>query len=60
MFIRKYLKPYWKLLTFVIVLALINQVFSLLDPQIYGRTLDKVVMKFSEISHQEAIKGILM
>lgn len=60
MFVRKYLKPYWKLLILVLVLATVNQVFSLLDPQVYRRTLDNIVLKFSELSQQEFVRGIFI
>jgi len=60
MFIRKYLKPFWRLLLLVIILAIVNQVFSLLDPQIYRRVLDNIVMKFSQLAHNEAIRWILI
>ncbi len=60
MFIGKYLKPYRKLLALVLVLAAINQVFSLLDPQVYRRTLDNVVLQFQELSREEFLRGILI
>lgn len=56
MFVRKYLKPYWKLLALVLVLAVINQVFSLLDPQVYRWVLDNFVLKFNELTKNEFVK----
>jgi ATP-binding cassette subfamily B protein len=36
-----YLKPHWKLLSLVLLLASINQVFSMMDPLILGKMIDK-------------------
>lgn len=60
MFVRKYLKPYRKLLLLVLVLATINQVFSLLDPQVNRWLLDNFVLKYSELSQDEFLRGIFI
>ncbi|MDP2388272.1 MAG: ABC transporter ATP-binding protein [Bacteroidota bacterium] len=58
----RYLKPYWKLVALSLLLALINQCFSLFDPMITGRIMDECI---SEIKgkfawHQsEFIKAVL-
>lgn len=39
-FLSTYLKPYWKLLVLVLVLASINQIFSLLSPQVLRWLID--------------------
>lgn len=60
MFVRKYLKPYWKLLALVLILATINQTFSLLDPQVNRWLLDNFVLKYKELTQNEFLRGILM
>lgn len=60
MFVRKYLKPYWKLLTLVLILATINQVFSLLDPQVNRWLLDNFILRYKEIAQNEFVRGIFI
>src|SRR3982750_4191363 len=36
-----YLKGFWKLMLFILVLACINTVFSMMDPLILGKMIDK-------------------
>ena len=55
-----YLKNYWKLVLLALVLAAINQVFSLLDPYIFGKIIDKYATKFDHYSADEFIKGVGM
>jgi ATP-binding cassette, subfamily B, bacterial len=45
MFLVPYLKPYWKILLGVLILAMINQVFSLLDPQIFRWITDTYITR---------------
>jgi ABC-type bacteriocin/lantibiotic exporter with double-glycine peptidase domain len=45
MFILPYLRPYWKILIAVLILGAINQVFSLLDPQVFRRITDNYITK---------------
>ena len=40
-----YLRQYWGLLALALVLAAINQIFSLLDPYIFRQIIDKYVVK---------------
>ncbi|WP_375417537.1 ABC transporter ATP-binding protein [uncultured Hymenobacter sp.] len=40
-----YLRHYWSLLVLALVLAAINQIFSLLDPYIFRQIVDRVVPK---------------
>ncbi len=40
-----YLRQYWKLLVLALVLASINQIFSLLDPYIFRKIIDQYVVK---------------
>ena len=60
MFVRKYLKPYRKLLVLVLVLATINQTFSLLDPQVNRWLLDNFVLKYKELTQDEFLRGIFI
>lgn len=44
-FLSTYLRPYWKLLIAVLILASINQIFSLLNPQILRWLMDNYLVK---------------
>ncbi|RPI70605.1 MAG: ABC transporter ATP-binding protein, partial [Ignavibacteriales bacterium] len=55
-----YLKNYWKLVLLALLLAAVNQVFSLLDPYIFGKIIDKYATKFDQYSSGEFIKGVAM
>lgn len=52
-----YLKRYKNLVFISMILAAINQVFSLLDPLIYGRIIDKYAQHASDFSRTEFIGG---
>lgn len=57
-----YLKNYWKLILLALVLAAINQVFSLLDPWIFQKVIDQYVITkeknlLENISSTEFIRG---
>jgi ATP-binding cassette subfamily B protein len=53
-----YLKQYRKLILLALVLAAINQVFSLLDPLIFRHVIDEYVTRFKEYSQVEFVKGV--
>jgi ATP-binding cassette subfamily B protein len=53
-----YLKQYRKLILLALVLAAINQVFSLLDPLIFRHVIDEYVTRFKEYSRLEFVKGV--
>lgn len=55
-----YLKNYKGLLGAALILATINQVFSLLDPQIFRILIDRYANRFAELSAQEYITGVLL
>lgn len=55
----RYLKPYWKAVALALLLAGINQIFSLLDPYIFRLMLDRYVAKFSELPRAEFVSGIV-
>lgn len=52
-----YLKKYWKLCVFVVVLAGVNTVFSLFEPIIFQRIVDQYALRFNEISRAEFFRG---
>lgn len=53
-----YLTSYWKYVLLALVLAAINQVFSLLDPYIFGKLIDNYATKFDQYSSGDFLKGI--
>jgi len=55
-----YLKKYWKLCVFVLVLASINQVFSLAEPYIFQKILDNYLNKADLYTKSEFIHGVGM
>lgn len=48
-----YLKPYSKIIFFALILAAINQVFSLLDPYIFGNIIDRFANKAALLSKSQ-------
>jgi len=56
--LKKYIKNYKGLLFLALLLAAINQIFSLLDPQITRLLIDNYATKFNEIPRQEFLKGV--
>ncbi|KKP90806.1 MAG: ABC-type multidrug transport system, ATPase and permease component [Parcubacteria group bacterium GW2011_GWA2_36_10] len=59
-FIFKYLKDYKKLLAGVLVLAAINQIFSLLDPQVFRLLVDNYATKVDVLSKADFFRGITL
>ncbi len=53
-----YLKQYWKLCLMVLILAAINQTFSLLDPLIFRHIIDDYATKFDTFTLHEFFRGI--
>jgi ATP-binding cassette, subfamily B, bacterial len=53
-----YLRRYWPLVGLALVLAAVNQVFSLLDPLIFRYVIDRYALRFSEYSTGEFIRGV--
>lgn len=54
----QYLKKYWKVCIGVLVLASVNQIFSLLDPLIFRHIIDDYATKFGEYSKAEFFSGV--
>ncbi len=55
--LKTYLKNYWKLCLLVLVLAAVNQVFSLFEPIIFQRIVDNYALRFREIGQEEFLRG---
>ncbi len=53
-----YLKRYWKLVLLALVLAAINQIFSLLDPLIFRYVIDGYATRFKEFTTSQFLKGV--
>ena len=55
-----YLRNYWPLVALALVLATINQVFSLLDPLIFRYVIDNYATRFSEYTTREFFRGVTL
>src|SRR5438045_8786534 len=54
----RYLKDYRGLIALALLLAAINQVFSLLDPLIFRHVIDEYATKFEQYSTGEFFRGV--
>jgi len=54
----RYLRHYWKLAVAALVLAAINQVFSLLDPLIFRHIIDSYATRYREYSSAQFLRGV--
>jgi ATP-binding cassette, subfamily B, bacterial len=54
----RYLKKHWPLVFFALLLAAVNQIFSLLDPLIFRHIIDQYATKFHQYSTGEFIRGV--
>ena len=54
-----YLRPYKWLVALTLLFAAVNQIFSLIDPLIFGKLIDKFANKASSYSQPDFIKGVL-
>lgn len=53
-----YIKKYWKLCVVVLILALVNQFFSLLEPYITQMLIDKYATNFANFTQSEFLRGV--
>src|SRR5918999_4270762 len=53
-----YLRRYWPLVVLALVLASINQIFSLLDPLIFRYVIDEYATKYREYTTGEFFRGV--
>ncbi len=55
-----YLRKYWKLVALALLLATINQVFSLLDPLIFRHVIDNYATRYREYTTEQFIRGVAL
>lgn len=55
-----YLKRHKKILVGALVLAAINQIFSLLDPQIFRILIDRYASNYQNLSREEFMQGVIL
>lgn len=58
-FLVPYLSQYKKLLALSLLLAAINQLFSLMDPQVFRRMIDTYLTNFEQRNYSDYLQGIL-
>ncbi len=56
----RYLKPYWRLALLALVLAAVNQIFSLLDPLIFRHVIDSYATQYDKYTRIEFFKGVAL
>jgi ATP-binding cassette subfamily B protein len=56
--LKGYLEQYWKVILLALVLAAINQVFSLLDPLIFRHIIDSYATKFTQYTTGQFVRGV--
>ena len=56
----RYLRPYWRFVLLALVLATINQVFSLLDPLIFRHVIDRYATQYNKYTRLQFFKGVAM
>src|SRR6201985_3499290 len=54
----RYFKDFWKLAIVALILAAINQVFSLLDPLIFRHIIDSYATRYREYSSGQFLRGV--
>src|SRR5882672_7239386 len=54
----RYLRHFWKLAVAALVLAAINQVFSLLDPLIFRHIIDSYATRYREYTSSQFLSGV--
>jgi ATP-binding cassette subfamily B protein len=55
-----YLKRYWRLVLLALLLAAINQIFSLLDPLIFRYVIDNYATKFRQYTTMQFVRGVCL
>jgi ATP-binding cassette, subfamily B, bacterial len=53
-----YLRDHWKLAAGALMLAAINQIFSLLDPLIFRHIIDSYATRYSQYTSEQFIRGV--
>src|SRR3979411_1192382 len=54
----RYFKDFWKLAVVALILAAINQVFSLLDPLIFRHIIDSYATRYREYTSLQFLRGV--
>jgi ATP-binding cassette subfamily B protein len=54
----RHLKKYWRLVLLALLLAAINQIFSLLDPLIFRYIIDRYATRFHDYTTAQFIRGV--
>ena len=54
----RYLRDYWILVAAALVLAAINQVFSLLDPLIFRHIIDSYATRYQQYTSAQFVRGV--
>ncbi len=54
----RYLREYWKLGVAALLLAAVNQVFSLLDPLIFRHIIDSYATRYREYTSMQFLRGV--
>ena len=55
-----YLRPHWRLVLLALVLAAVNQCFSLLDPIIFRHVIDEYATRFDHFTTREFFSGVTL
>lgn len=55
-----YLRKHWRLVCLALVLAAVNQIFSLLDPLIFRYIIDRYATKFHEYTIFQFVRGVTL
>src|SRR3982751_5947946 len=53
-----YLRRYWTLVALALVLAAINQIFSLLDPLLFRHVIDRSAARYREYTTGQFFRGV--
>ena len=58
--LSRYLRGYWPLVVLALVLAAINQVFSLLDPLIFRHVINNFATQYDQSSTPQFLRGVTL
>jgi ATP-binding cassette, subfamily B, bacterial len=53
-----YLRRYWTLVLLALVLAAVNQIFSLLDPLIFRHVIDQYATRYRDYTTEQFLRGV--
>jgi ATP-binding cassette subfamily B protein len=58
--LSRYLRPYWRLVVLALLLAAVNQIFSLLDPLIFRHVIDSYATQYDKYSRAQFFRGVAL